>query len=75
MFARAGASVVLSGRRENLLRELAGSLTAEGFNDTSSELKGTLTLSPNGMSRPFRIPAGGKRSFDFPWNNRTSLTA
>ena len=51
------------------------SLTAEVFNDTSSELKGTLTLSPSGASRTFRIPSGGKRSFDFPWNNRTSLTA
>ena len=52
-----------------------GSLTAEVFNDTSSELTGTLTLSPSRMSRDFQLPPGGKCSFDFPWNNRTSLTA
>ena len=27
------------------------------------------------MSRDFQLPPGGKCSFDFPWNNRTSLTA
>ena len=52
-----------------------GLLTAEVFNDTSAELKGTLTLSPSGTSRTFRIPSGERRSFDFPWNNRTSLSA
>ncbi len=31
MFARAGASVVLAGRREKLLREITDSLTAEGL--------------------------------------------
>ena len=52
-----------------------GVLTAEIFNDTSSELNGTLALAPSGEKRAFRIPSGGRRSFDFPWTNRTSLTA
>ncbi|UKI30671.1 MAG: hypothetical protein L6W00_22595 [Lentisphaeria bacterium] len=36
-----------------------GSLTAEVFNDTSSELTGTLTLSPSRMSRDFQLPPAG----------------